>query len=414
MALDRKTITFLLVAAAIFTDMMAYSLVIPVLPSYAMSLGADRLTIGVIFGAFSVALLACSIPAGLLSDRTGRRPIMVLGMLTLAVASVAFASSANVSVLVAARLVQGASGAATWSAGLALLADMYGPGERGEKLGLALSVMSIGMLLGPVFGGVVYDHLGYAPTFVLPAAIACAIGLAFGVCRLEPAGAPMGEGTAPHKGSAASNNGGAGYLGPVFAAPAAFLACGVVIVVGAATFGLIEPYMPVYLYQAFAASPTAIGLAFGGMALLSAATQPLAGRLYDRHGGRAIIAAGLLASSAVIAASVLAPTLPLTAGALALLGIPISCVLSPTLPLLGDLYGGRGGGSRGFAYGAYNTLFSAGLALGPFAGGLLVARLSLPATLLGHAALLAAVGVLGYFFLATTRREEPLVPAAKM
>ncbi len=272
MALDKKSIIFLLVSAAIFTDMMVYSLVIPVLPSYSLSLGADQLTIGIIFGAFSLALLAFSIPIGLLSDRTGRRPILVIGMLTLAAANIVFALSDNVYILILARLIQGMSGAATWSAGLALLADTYGPEERGEKLGYAMSVMCVGMLLGPVVGGIIYEHLGYAPTFILPSVIACIIGLLFLLSDIPAACIVKSKG--------------AGYLKPILKSPGIFLVCSLITIAGAATFGLIEPYMPVYLYQTFAATPTAIGIAFGFMSLLSAVMQPVAGRLYDRNGGR--------------------------------------------------------------------------------------------------------------------------------
>jgi MFS transporter, DHA1 family, multidrug resistance protein len=393
MTIDRRTTVFLLVSAAIFTDMMVYSLVIPVLPSYAMRLGADELTVGVIFGVFSLALLAFSIPAGLLSDRTGRRPLLVAGMLTLAAATVVFALSANVYVLIAARIIQGISGAATWSAGLALLADTYGPGERGEKLGLAMSVMSVGMLLGPVAGGLIYDHLGYTATFVIPAVIASVIGVLFLTGRTIYPEIVRSDGT--------------GYLRPIRKSPAVFFTCLAIIVVGAATFGLAEPYMPVYLYQTFAASPTAIGLAFGLMALLGAVTQPFAGKLYDRHGGRKMITAGLFASALVLAVAMLMPTLALTAGVFALIGCAISFVLSPMMPLLADLYGnGAEGGSQGFAYGVYNTLFSLGLALGPLIGGLAITRFSFPAAFYGQAVLLCGAGLLCYSFITAVGRKE--------
>jgi multidrug resistance protein len=399
MTMDRRTIIFLLVSAAVFTDMMVYSLVIPVLPSYALSLGADELTIGVIFGVFSVALLVFSIPLGLLSDRTGRQPVMVAGMLSLAAATVVFAFSANIYVLIAARIIQGISGAATWSAGLALLADTYGPEERGEKLGFAMSVMSVGMLLGPVAGGLIYDHLGYTATFVIPAILASVIGVLFLL------------GNAPYPGIVKTE--GADFLKPVRKAPAVFIACVAIIVFGAATFGLAEPYMPVYLYQTFAASPTAIGLAFGLMALLGAVTQPFAGRLYDRHGGRNMITMGLFASAAVLVIAMLMPTLALTAIVFALIGCTISFVLSPMMPLLSDLYGsGADGGSQGFAYGVYNTLFSLGLALGPFLGGLAITYLSFPFAFYGQAVLLCVAGLLCFAFITAVRRKKQAAPRA--
>ncbi len=387
--LDRKDVVFLLVSGAIFMDMMVYTLVIPVLPSYTLSLGADTVTIGVIFGAYSVALLLCSIPLGALSDRAGRRKIMVLGMLSLAATNVIFAVSGNVYVLILARLLQGASGAATWSAGLAMLAETFGPGERGRRLGLAMSAMSAGAMFGPAAGGILYDSLGYAPTFILPSALACAVGLLF-VAVDEPPRlvlrVPLRE-----------------RLKPLLKKPGLSIAISLAAVTGAATYGILEPYMPVYMYDTFSAPPTVIGLAFGAMSLLSIVSQPLIGKLYDSYGGRSLIAAGLACSALVIAGAVSMPSLVLTISVFALLGITLGFALTPMLPLMSDLF--KESASRGLAYGIYNTLFSLGLAIGPLAGGLLIAGFTFRLTVLGHAILLAVLGIGAY--LSIRKPESP-------
>jgi MFS family permease len=385
---DRKNIVFILVSAAIFMDMMVYTLVIPVLPSYSMMLGADTVTIGVIFGAFSISLLVFSIPFGILSDTWGRRSFMMLGMLSLAATNVAFALSSDVRILIAARLLQGMSGAATWSAGLAMLADTFGPGERGKRLGLAMSAMSVGTLLGPAVGGILYDNLGYAPTFIIPSVLACIVGLLFLVVKEPSSRAPPLPLLR--------------RIAPLIKVPRTSIAISLIIIVGAITYGILEPYMPVYMYEAFSATPTMVGLAFGAMALLSIAAQPIVGRLYDTIGGRSLIATGLACSSLVVAASAVMPSFLLTAAAFSLLGITMSFALTPMLPLLSDLYGGEGN-SRGMVYGIYNTLFSLGLAIGPFAGGLAVASFTFQYTLFGHAALLIAAGVGAYV---TIRQPE--------
>ncbi len=384
---DRKNIIFLLVSAAIFMDMMAYTLVIPVLPSYSTSLGADTLMIGVIYGAFSAALLLFSIPFGMLSDRIGRRKLMALGMLSLAATNVIFAVSGNVYILILARLLQGTSGAATWSAGLAMLADAFGPEERGKRLGLAMSAMSAGTLLGPVIGGILYDSLGYAPTFILPAALAFGVGILF-VAAGEP---PRSTASRPLK----------DRLAPFLNKRRTFLAISLAVVAGAMAYGLLEPYMPVYMYQAFSATPTLIGLSFGAMSLLSIVSQPLAGKLYDAHGGRELIATGFICSALVISASVAMPSLALTAAVFSLMGITMGFALTPMLPLLSDLY--KDGSSLGLVYGIYNTLFSLGLAIGPLAGGLLIEGFTFRFTVLMYAALLFAAGAGAYLSIGRSR-----------
>jgi DHA1 family multidrug resistance protein-like MFS transporter len=390
---EKKNIIFALVSAAIFMDMMVYTLVIPVLPSYSLKLGADTVTIGIIYGAFSVALLISGIPVGILSDRWGRRLFMMLGMLSLASANLVFAVSDNVGVLIAARLIQGISGAATWSSGLAMLADTFGPEERGQRLGLAMSVMSVGTLLGPAFGGILYDNLGYSATFIIPSVMAFVVGISFLLISDEK-----------YQGAPASLR---QRLSPIFDAPRMFSVIAFIIVVGAATYGILEPYMPVYLYGSFSATPTAIGLAFGALSLLSIIVQPVVGKLYDSRGGRPLIAAGLIASAAIVVFVTAMPSFLSTAAVFSLLGITMGFALTPMLPLLSDLYGGEGeSNSRGLVYGIYNTLFSLGLAIGPFAGGLLIVSISFPRTLQLQALFMCAAGICAYVFIRQAKKRE--------
>jgi MFS transporter, DHA1 family, multidrug resistance protein len=390
---EKKNIIFALVSAAIFMDMMVYTLVIPVLPSYSMKLGADTVTIGVIYGAFSVALLFSGIPVGILSDRWGRRLFMMLGMLTLAAANLVFAVSDNVGVLIVARLIQGVSGAATWSSGLAMLADTFGPEERGQRLGFAMSVMSAGTLLGPAFGGIIYDNLGYAATFIIPSVLAFVVGISFFLVR-DP-----GPRTAPAPFRQ--------RLSPIFDAPAMFLVIAFIIVVSSATYGVLEPYMPVYMYGTFSATPTAIGLAFAALSLLSIVIQPIVGKLYDSRGGSVLIAAGLITSAVIVAVVTAMPSFLITAAVFSLLGISMGFALTPMLPLLSDLYGGEGeSNSRGLVYGIYNTLFSLGLAIGPFAGGVLIAGITFPNTLLLQAFLMIVASICAYLFIRQAKKRE--------
>lgn len=107
--------------------------------------------------------------------------------------------------------------------------------------------------------------------------------------------------------------------------------------------------------------------------------------MYAKKGGRPLIAAGLICSAFVIAGSAAMPSFFLTAAIFSLLGITMGFALTPMLPLLSDLYGGAGS-SRGLVYGIYNTLFSFGLAIGPLAGGLLVASFTFRLTVFGHRA----------------------------
>lgn len=363
-----------MVVLVIFMDMMIYGLLIPIFPQYASSLSVEESVIGVIFGLYAAMLLVFSIPMGLLSDRLGRRPLIVVGMLLLALATALFGLSNTVLHLAAARTVQGISAAATWSAGLALIADTCDPARLGEKMGIALSSVGLGTVLGPVAGGLLFEYAGHTATFILPAILAAVIGLIVlavpvQTCRRESP-----------------------YLLPRGALPR-LAVCAAVIVAVSGTYGVIDPYLPVHLYAAFSASPGMIGGMFAVLAAAAIIVQPATGRVYDRCGGsRYLIPGGLVLAGAAILAAVEAETVLLTAVSVFALGVGLGSALVPVMPILAEIY--RSHGSQGAAYGIYNTFYSAGLSAGPFAGAVILAKWALPTLFLLLAVILAATGVL--------------------
>src|SRR5215831_12817704 len=89
-----RAIAVALVTFATFTDIVAYSVAVPVLPDLSRRLGASPTMIGLLFASFGVTLLTVSVPMGAVSDRVGRRAPMVGGLIALAAATLLFASSA--------------------------------------------------------------------------------------------------------------------------------------------------------------------------------------------------------------------------------------------------------------------------------------------------------------------------------
>ena len=117
---------------------------------------------------------------GAVSDRIGRKLPLVAGMLALAGSTLLFALADSLPRLFAARLVQGAADAVTWVVGFALIADCYGPAERGRVMGFVMSGTSFGFMIGPSIGGWLYEAGGIALPFLFVAALAlvCAVGFA--------------------------------------------------------------------------------------------------------------------------------------------------------------------------------------------------------------------------------------------
>jgi MFS transporter, DHA1 family, tetracycline resistance protein len=154
--------------------------------------GAAEL-LGVFYFVFLIAQVAASPVLGALSDRFGRRPVMVVSGFGLALDFAVMALAPSFGWLVLGRLVGGAlSGAAT--AAFAYVIDISAPDQRGRRLGVLYAASSAGAVLGPLFGAVLSGWGVRAPFWV--AAGASAIGALYAVCVLP-------ESLAPHRRAAA-------------------------------------------------------------------------------------------------------------------------------------------------------------------------------------------------------------------
>ncbi len=184
-----KTFVLFVVCLAIFTDMVVYGVVLPILPKLLQRIGYDypeeglqnntvRLTYdtfygeeaggvwsiellsGILFAAFGVGTLIATPFLGILSDRYRNRKVpMLVGLVGLAISTCLFSFSRDLAGLVVARFFQGVSGAATWVIGFAMLADTYAIKELGTVAGIALGFNTIGYLTGPTLGGVLAKYV---------------------------------------------------------------------------------------------------------------------------------------------------------------------------------------------------------------------------------------------------------------
>ena len=104
----------------------------------------------------------------------GRKRPIVGGLILLALSTVLFAFADSLPWLFAARLAQGAADAVTWVVGFALIADLYGPAERGRVMGFVMSGTSFGLMIGPSLGGWLYETGGMKLPFLTVAGFAAA------------------------------------------------------------------------------------------------------------------------------------------------------------------------------------------------------------------------------------------------
>lgn len=148
--------TVIAVSFASANVMIGFGLFIPFLPYYATLLGASlALQIGALGSGFVIARALTSIPFGKLSDRIGRKPIIVLGLLFYTAGTLVFPFAQTWIHLVLFRVIQGMGGGMFWPAGTALITDSVPPGQRGRALGFFHAWVMLGLVFGPAIGGAV-------------------------------------------------------------------------------------------------------------------------------------------------------------------------------------------------------------------------------------------------------------------
>jgi multidrug resistance protein len=161
--------------ATAFVDMIGFLMVLPLLPFYTERLGGSPATVGALVSAFAFAQLAVSPLWGRASDRYGRKPMILAGLLCSAVAYVVFAYADALWLLFVSRLVQGAGGGTTGVV-QAYVADTFRPEERAKALGWLTAATSAGVMIGPLLGSASTYFGEHAPGFV--AAGLCLLNLA--------------------------------------------------------------------------------------------------------------------------------------------------------------------------------------------------------------------------------------------
>jgi len=153
-------LTVLMITA--FVDMLGLAMVIPLLPFYATKLGASATIVGVLIAAFSIAQLASAPLWGRFSDRYGRRPALLAGLLISAVAYVIFAYAITLWLLLLCRIVQGLGGG-TIGVVQAYVADASDPKDRAKSLGWLSAATSLGAVVGPAIGSALIHWGRHAP-----------------------------------------------------------------------------------------------------------------------------------------------------------------------------------------------------------------------------------------------------------
>ena len=142
----------LAIFVTVLLDLLGFGMILPILPFYAQEYGASDLQVGVLFASYSAAQLLFAPLLGRLSDRVGRRPVLLGCIAGGLLAHLAFAAAGSFATLVVARTASGVA-AANFGLAQAYVADVTPRAERSRAMGFIGAAFGLGFVLGPAFGG---------------------------------------------------------------------------------------------------------------------------------------------------------------------------------------------------------------------------------------------------------------------
>ncbi|UPT67676.1 MAG: MFS transporter [Sphingobacteriales bacterium JAD_PAG50586_3] len=145
----------------IFIDLLGFGIIIPILGPYAKDvLHADGWVYGLIFGVYSFMNFVFAPVLGTLSDRKGRRPVLLITIVIAMVGHLLFSFSSSLILLFIARMIAGI-GSANISVANAYISDVTPPEGRAKAMGLIGAAFGLGFVFGPPVGGYIYEHLSF-------------------------------------------------------------------------------------------------------------------------------------------------------------------------------------------------------------------------------------------------------------
>ena len=157
---------------------IGFGLVTPIFPYYIESMGMAGIELGVLAASFAIARIILAGPLGGLSDRVGRKPVLIASLLGFAFSNMVYALAYNVFVMISARALEGAVSAGFFPAANAYVSDVTTSKNRGTAMGYLNMGNMVGFIVGPALGGFLAQFLGIRIPFVL-ASIATLITMLF-------------------------------------------------------------------------------------------------------------------------------------------------------------------------------------------------------------------------------------------
>ena len=372
----------------VFVDLVGFGLVIPLLPFYAVRFAASPQEVTALLAIYSLAQLVTAPLWGRLSDRVGRRPVLLVSLTASALAYLWLGGATALWMLFAARGFAGAC-AGNIAAAQAYIADVTGPEERARGMGLIGAAFGLGFIIGPALGGLIAGNDPATADTVTPAWVAAGLSVLAlcGVLLLLPESLPA------NLGDRAAGRSRVGAVMDVLSRPILSRLILIFFLVILAFAGM-ESTFALWAIGQFGWGPRQVGYVFAYVGVLSAVLQGgLIGHLARRFGEERLLLGGLT----LIGLGLLVMTLAYNLAALVAAVTALALGMGLTQPSLNSLISRRAGGAeQGEVMGVSQSVASLSRVLGPFAAGFCFAEFGRNAAFLSGAILVAAALLLAY------------------
>jgi MFS family permease len=345
----------------------------PVLPLFALYLGAGPEAIGFAVGISTVTGIFFKMPSGALSDVIGRRKTLLMGLTVFGVMPFTYLLITDYALLIVIRFLHGLATAIYGPVAMAVVADIAGE-RKGEWISWFSSVTILGTLAGAPVGGFFLTYVtgrngpglsDFRLVFLL-SGLAGAAALLLGLVALRGK-----ETVAPHPGVLKER------LARFLSGIKEVVSDRRVVITSNMeglqnlTVGALEAFLPVYAVKVAGLNEFQAGLLWGVQVLTTILSKPMMGRISDRWGRKPIIVLGMVLCAGSFAAIPLLTSFYLLMVTALVFGLGEAFVTSSSAALVADVCHEK---HFGAAMGAFGTIFDVGHASGPILAGLLIAR----------------------------------------
>lgn len=286
----------------VFVNLVGFGLVIPLLPFYAQSLKAEPWQITALFSAYSLGQFFAEPFWGRLSDRIGRRPVLIVTILANTVSYIALAFAPTIWVAFAIRLI-GGFGSGNISTIQGYMADVTPPEKRAGRMGLLGSAFGAGFVVGPALGGLLAHpeagSIGFQIPLFVAAGMAALASLGVFLFVVESRSPSAPDAPRPHRLEALQ----AAKTHPVLSRVL------LVTLVSTAAFAGMESIFGLWTNARFDWGPRQVGLCFAIIGIVASIGQgAVTGRLARRFGEPKVLTAGLSIIAVSLAMTPFAPS----------------------------------------------------------------------------------------------------------